>query len=195
MSHFTETKPHIVLTPYPAQGHINPLFKLVKLLHLRGFHITFVHTQYTYKRFLQSSGSNALYGLPDFRFETIPDGLFSMDDDDADCSQEITYLCDSIRKNFLQPFRDLLARLNQSATDGHNPPVTCLVYDCFLTFPIQAAQELGVPILLFCPTSAATFLTVMHFPALVDKGIIPLKGINGVSFFIECSICIQLYIC
>ncbi|KAK7302533.1 hypothetical protein RJT34_13425 [Clitoria ternatea] len=174
---FAETKPHAVVSPYPAQGHINPLFKLAKLLHLRGFHITFVHTQYTYKRILKTRGPNALDGLPDFRFETISDGLFSMDYDDADVRQHRPSLLNSVRKNCLQPFRDLLVRLNQSATDGHNhnPPVTCLVSDCYLTFPIQAAQEFSLPILLLCPSSAASLLTVMHFPTLLDKGITPLK--------------------
>ncbi|TVU13631.1 hypothetical protein EJB05_37051, partial [Eragrostis curvula] len=38
--------PHAVCMPYPAQGHVTPMFKLAKLLHARGFHITFVNTEY-----------------------------------------------------------------------------------------------------------------------------------------------------
>ena len=38
-------KPHAVCVPYPAQGHINPVLKLAKILHSRGFHITFVYTE------------------------------------------------------------------------------------------------------------------------------------------------------
>ncbi|KHN33534.1 7-deoxyloganetin glucosyltransferase-like [Glycine soja] len=169
MSYTAETKPHAVFTPYPLQGHINPLFKLAKLLYLKGFHITFVHTEYNYRRFLKSKGPDALDELPDFRFETIPDGL---PPSDGDVSQDIPSLCDSLRKNFLQPFRDLLARLNRSAT---TPPVTCLVSDCFVTFPIQAAHELGIPVLLLSPLSAAAFWGFMHYRTLVDRGIIPLK--------------------
>ncbi|XP_047155667.1 7-deoxyloganetin glucosyltransferase-like isoform X1 [Vigna umbellata] len=176
MSNFAERKPHAVFTPYPLQGHINPLFKLAKLLHLRGFHITFVHTDYNHKRYLKSRGPNALHDLPDFRFETIPDGLPPLDEDaDGDVSQHIPSLCDSIRKNFLQPFLQLLARLNHSATTGLNPPVTCLVSDCFVTFPIQAAQELEIPVLLLSPLSAAAFWSFMHYGTLVERGIVPLK--------------------
>ncbi|QCD76557.1 7-deoxyloganetin glucosyltransferase-like [Vigna unguiculata] len=176
MNNIAERKPHAVLVPFPLQGHINPLFKLAKLLHLRGFHITFVHTEYNHKRYLKSRGPNALQGLPDFRFETIPDGLPPLDDDaDGDVSQPVPSLCDSIRKNFLQPFRELLARLNHSATTGLNPPVTCLVSDCFMSFPIQAAEELSLPIILLSPVSAGAFLCFMHFRYLVDKGIVPLK--------------------
>ncbi|WVY93138.1 hypothetical protein V8G54_032226 [Vigna mungo] len=176
MSYFAERKPHAVFTPYPLQGHINPLFKLAKLLHLRDFHITFVHTNYNHKRYLKSRGPDALRGLPDFRFETIPDGLPPLDDDaDGDVSQHIPSLCDSIRNNFLQPFRQLLARLNHSATTGLNPPVTCLVSDCFVTFPIQAAKELEIPVLLLSPLSAAALWSFMHYGTLVERGIVPLK--------------------
>lgn len=178
-----ERKPHAVVTPYPVQGHVNPLFKLAKLLHLRGFHITFVHTEYNYKRLLKSRGPNALDGLPDFRFESIPDGLPPLDDDNV--TQHVPSLCDSIRKNFLKPFCKLVHRLNHSsATEGLIPPVTCLVSDGCMPFTIQAAQELGLPNFIFWPASACSFLSIINFPTLVEKGLTPLKGINLITFFL-----------
>jgi hypothetical protein len=188
MSNFANTKPHAVLIPYPVQGHINPLFKLAKLLHLRGFHITFVNTEYNHKRLLKSRGSKAFDGFTDFNFETIPDGLTSMEsDDDGDVSQDILSLCQSIRKNFLQPFREILAKLHDSAAASLVPPVTCLVSDCFMSFTIQAAEELSLPILLFSPGSACSFLSVSHFRTLFDKGLIPLKGNNFSSLYNICT--------
>ncbi|CAL5185954.1 unnamed protein product [Lathyrus oleraceus] len=71
MTNSIERKPHAVLTPFPAQGHINALLKLAKLLHLKGFHITFVNTEYNHKRLLKSRGSNSFDGFTDFTFETI----------------------------------------------------------------------------------------------------------------------------
>ncbi|KAK7328134.1 hypothetical protein VNO77_22230 [Canavalia gladiata] len=175
MSNIGERKPHAVLIPYPVQGHINPLFKLAKLLHFRGFHITFVHTEYNYKRLVKSRGAKALDGLQDFCFETIPDDLPPIDADDVTQQQNLLSLCDSVKKNFLPPFRDLLARLNHSATAALIPPVTFLVSDCFMSFSIQAAEELAVPILFFFPASAGVFFSIMHFRTLFDKGILPLK--------------------
>ncbi|XP_057447945.1 7-deoxyloganetin glucosyltransferase-like [Lotus japonicus] len=172
MSSFAERKPHAVLTPSPLQGHINPLFQLAKLLHLRGFHITFVHTEYNHKRLIKSRGPNALDGLPDFVFETIPDGL---EDGDGEVSQDLYSLCDSIRNKCHLPFQDLLAKLHRSASAGLVPPVTCLVSDLLMTFTIQAAQQLQLPILLLCPASASTFMSFLHFQTLLDKGVIPLK--------------------
>ncbi|KAI5560036.1 hypothetical protein POPTR_016G020201v4 [Populus trichocarpa] len=68
-------KPHAVLIPLPFQSHIKSMLKLAKLLHHRGFHITFVNTEYNHRRLLKSRGPNSLNGLLDFRFENIPDGL------------------------------------------------------------------------------------------------------------------------
>ncbi|KAM5586410.1 hypothetical protein ABKV19_005362 [Rosa sericea] len=68
-------KPHAVCIPLPAQSHIKAMLKLTKILHHRGFHITFVNTEFNHKRFLKSRGPNSLDGLPDFYFEAIPDGI------------------------------------------------------------------------------------------------------------------------
>ncbi|XP_073265963.1 7-deoxyloganetin glucosyltransferase-like isoform X2 [Populus alba] len=68
-------KPHAVCIPGPAQSHIKSMLKLSKLLHYKGFHITFVNTEFNHKRLLKSRGPDAMNGVPDFRFESIPDGL------------------------------------------------------------------------------------------------------------------------
>ncbi|XXG43448.1 hypothetical protein AAC387_Pa01g3483 [Persea americana] len=47
-------KPHVVCIPLPAQGHINPMMQVAKLLHSRGFFVTFVYTHFTHNRLLSS---------------------------------------------------------------------------------------------------------------------------------------------
>ncbi|MFQ6623616.1 hypothetical protein Gotur_004317, partial [Gossypium turneri] len=74
-------KSHAVCLPFPAQGHVNPMMQLAKLLHSRGFHITFVNTEFNHRRLIRSRGEEAVKGLPDFRFEAIPDGLQPSDSD------------------------------------------------------------------------------------------------------------------
>ncbi|PQP98813.1 7-deoxyloganetin glucosyltransferase-like isoform X1 [Prunus yedoensis var. nudiflora] len=83
------TKPHAVCIPFPAQSHIKAMLKFAKLLHRRGFHITFVNTEFNHKRFLKSLGPNSLDGLPDFQFEAIPD---SLPDSNEDTTQDVTLL-------------------------------------------------------------------------------------------------------
>jgi hypothetical protein len=49
--------PQAVLVPYPAQGDVTPLLQLAKVLHARGFFITFVNTEYNRRRLVRSRGS------------------------------------------------------------------------------------------------------------------------------------------
>ncbi|PRQ44568.1 putative OTU domain-containing protein [Rosa chinensis] len=134
-----ETKSHAVCIPYPAQGHINRMLQLAKLLHHKGFHITFVNTEYNHRRLLNSPGPNALDGLPSFQFKTIPDGVPPTD---TNSTQDIPALCQSTRKYCLPHFRELLGKLNSEAD---SPPVSCVVSDGVMSFTLDAAEELGVP--------------------------------------------------
>ncbi|XP_058778824.1 7-deoxyloganetin glucosyltransferase-like [Vicia villosa] len=175
MESFAVRKPHAVLTPAPGQGHINPMLKLAKLLHLRGFHITFVNTEFNHKRMLTLRGPDSFDGFKDFTFETIPDGLTPMEGDE-DVIQHFPSLCQSMRKNSLKPFCELLSRLNESANVGLIPHVTCLVSDCaMMSFTIQAAKEFALPNVLFFPASACSLLHILHFRSFVEKGLTPLK--------------------
>jgi hypothetical protein len=185
MSNFAEKKPHAVLTPFPAQGHINALLKLGKLLHLRGFHITFVNTEYNHKRLLKSRGPKAFDGFTDFTFESIPDGLTPMEGDDDDASQDLFSLTQSIMTNFHHFFDEFLDKLHDSATAGHIPPVTCIVSDCYMPFTVDAAEERALPIVLFSPCSACYFFSTSHIPKLFQNGVLPLKGISFMFFFLR----------
>ncbi|KAK3014577.1 hypothetical protein RJ639_008909 [Escallonia herrerae] len=147
-------RPHAVCIPFPAQGHINPMLKLAKLLHHKGFHITFVNTEFNHQRLLKSRGPDALRGLSSFRFETIPDGL---PPSDIEATQDVPSLGDSTSKNCLGPFRDLLSKLNDSASLDV-PPVTCVVSDGGMSFTLTAAEELRIPEVLFWTTSACGFM-------------------------------------
>ena len=182
MSNFAEKKPHALLTPFPAQGHLNALLKLGKILHLRGFHITIVNTEYNHKRLLKSRGPKAFDGFTDFTFETIPDGLTLMEGDD-DVSQDLFSLTQSIMTNFRHFFGELLAKLHDSATAGLIPPVTCLVSDCYMPFTVDAAEEYALPIVLFSPVSACYLLSTSQIPKLFQNGVLPLKGISFMFSF------------
>ncbi|KAK6121211.1 hypothetical protein DH2020_045037 [Rehmannia glutinosa] len=167
-----ENKPHAVCIPYPAQGHINPMLKLAKLLHQKGFYITFVNSEYNHRRLLKSRGPSAVDGLPDFRFATIPDGL---PPSDADATQDIPSLCASTTTTCLEPFCELLSELNSS---GGPPPVSCIVSDGVMSFTLKAAERFRLPEVLFWTASACGFLGYKQYRRLVEKGYIPLKGIR-----------------
>ncbi|KAI5355606.1 hypothetical protein L3X38_008501 [Prunus dulcis] len=165
----SKEKPHAVFVPFPAQGHINPMLQLAKLLNYKGFHITFVNTEFNHKRMLESQGSHALDGLPSFRFETIPDGLPPAD---ADARRNLPLVCDSTSKTCLAPFEALLTKLNSSPD---SPPVTCIVADGVSSFTLDAAEHFGIPEVLFWTTSACGLMGYVQYYRLIEKGLTPFK--------------------
>ncbi|KAJ4793637.1 Glycosyltransferase [Rhynchospora pubera] len=171
------TKSHAVFLPYPAQGHITPLLKLAKLLyHSKGFHITFINTEFNHKRLLRSRGPESVRGLPDFCFETIPDGL---SESDQDATQDIPALCEATRRTCPGKLKELILRIEK---EEGVPPVTCIVADGAMGFAVYPAQELGLPAFLFFTTSACGFLGYLHYAQLVEKGYTPFKD---ESFFTD----------
>ncbi|VAH24756.1 unnamed protein product [Triticum turgidum subsp. durum] len=164
-------KPHAVCVPYPAQGHATPMMKLAKVLHSRGFHVTFVYTEHNHRRLVRSRGAGAVMGLPDFRFATIPDGL---PPSDPDATQDQASICYSTTTTCLPHLKSLLGDLSNSAAG--TPPVTCVVADSIMSFAVDAAAELGVPCALFWTASACGYMGYYSFRFLLDHGLTPLKG-------------------
>ncbi|VAH75473.1 unnamed protein product [Triticum turgidum subsp. durum] len=169
-------RPHAVMIPYPAQGHITPMLKLAKLLHTRGFHVTFVNNEFNHRRLLRSQGVDALHGLPAFRFAAIADGL---PPSDREATQDVPALCYSTMTTCLPGFKELVAKLNEEAETfgGALPPVTCVVADSTMTFALRAARELGLRCATLWTASACGFMGYCHFKDLVHRGLFPLKGI------------------
>ncbi|KAL6626535.1 hypothetical protein ACP70R_030261 [Stipagrostis hirtigluma subsp. patula] len=165
---------HVVVVPYPAQGHVAPLMQLARLLHARGAHVTFVHTQFNHRRLLRAKGDAAVRAspAPGFRVEVIDDGL-----DLSVPQHDVAALVAAVRRNCLAPFRALLGRLADEAKqeEGGTPPVTCVVADVVMTFAPAAAREAGIPEAQFFTASACGLMGYFQFDELMKRGLIPLK--------------------
>jgi hypothetical protein len=165
-------KPHVVCMPAAAQGHITPMLKLAKILHTRGFHVTFVNTEFNQRRLLATRGPAALDGLPDFRFAAMSDGLLPSD---ADVHQNIPQFCYAVMNTCLPHFTALLAKLNDPGSRA--PPVTCIVADGVMSFAYEAAKEIGVPCAALWTSSACGFMGYRHSRQLIEQGLVPFKGL------------------
>ncbi|XP_076882157.1 UDP-glycosyltransferase 85C2-like [Bidens hawaiensis] len=162
----TENKPHVVVIPFPDQSHIKAMLKLAQLLHHKGLEITFVNTDFIHQRFLESAGPHCLDGAPGFRFETIPDGVPRSSEASNTAIRDL--LMESLETKFLGRFIDLVTKLP-------NPP-TCIISDgCLSIFAIDAAEKLGIPIMLCWTLAACGFMGFYQIQSLIDKGFAPLK--------------------
>uniref|UniRef100_A0A0E0KP23 Glycosyltransferase n=1 Tax=Oryza punctata TaxID=4537 RepID=A0A0E0KP23_ORYPU len=169
-------RPHAVMVPYPAQGHVTPMLTLAKLLYSRGFHVTFVNNEFNHRRLLRARGARALDGAPGFRFAAMDDGL---PPSDADATQDVPALCHSVRTTWLPRFKALLAKLDEEADADAGAAarrVTCVVADSNMAFGIHAARELGLRCATLWTASACGFMGYYHYKHLLDRGLFPLKS-------------------
>ncbi|KAI7755726.1 hypothetical protein M8C21_003167 [Ambrosia artemisiifolia] len=162
----TEKKPHVVCIPLPSQSHVKAMLKLAKLLHHKGLQITFVNTEFVHQLLLESGGPHSLDGSPGFHFETIPDGVPRSSKDSITTTRLL--LLQSVETNLLAPFIDLVTKLP-------NPP-TCIISDGFMSaFTIDAAQNLGIPVMMYWTFAACAIMGFYQINSLIEKGLAPLK--------------------
>lgn len=168
-------KPHAVCVTFPAQGHVFPMMQLAKLLHSRGFFITFVNTEFNHNRLIRAKGKSSsdwVHSFPDFKFESMSDGL---PPSDRNATQDPPSLCYALRDNCLPSSRELLARVRSA--DGV-PPITCVISDALMSGSMEAAQEIGIPAVLLWTASACGFMGYLQYPEFLRRGIIPFKDEN-----------------
>ncbi|CAH1454461.1 unnamed protein product [Lactuca virosa] len=160
----TEKKPHVIFIPLPAQSHVKAMLKLAQLLHHKGLQITFINTEFIHKRLLKSGGVHSLDGSNGFQFASIPDSIPRSSEDDEAKELLIPY----VETHLLTPFLDLATKLST--------PPTLIISDGFMSvFTIDAAQKLGIPVMLYWTLSACGFMGFYQTKSLMEKGLTPLK--------------------
>lgn len=170
-------KPHAIIIPFPHKVHIYTMSKMAKILHGRGFHITFVNTEFWHKEFCAGSNSNYNNNWPGFNFKAIA----STDFDVLNCDIVLS----DLKSKLLPPIHDLVKKLIDQSDDGDGdgdggavpPPVTCMVSDTTMLCSLDVAKEFNIPLLLLYVSTASSLVTYPHIPRLFQNGVLPLKGL------------------
>ncbi|XP_061995382.1 UDP-glycosyltransferase 76F1-like [Rosa rugosa] len=149
----------LILFPLPFQGHINPMLELANILHLKGFSITIIHTNFNS---LNPSSH------PHFTFHSIPDGL----SESEASTKDIIFLVSVLNAKCVEPFRECLASL---LSDVSEEPVACLISDAIFHFAQSVADSLKVPRVVLRTGGASSFTVFAAFPLLREKGYIPIQ--------------------
>ncbi|KAI3875261.1 hypothetical protein MKX03_011145 [Papaver bracteatum] len=191
-----ETTPHVLIFPFPIQGHINSMLKLAEVLCISGISVTFVNTQRNHSRHLNFADVQSRFGgFPRFRFEAIPDGLSDQPHSSGFSSlPDFLGLLDRVEKVMKPGFRELLTSDHRFKSDTRGP-VSCILADGILGFAIDVAHELGIPSISFRTISACGALCYLCLPKLIDNGEIPfkdedmdrlIKNVPGMESFLRC---------
>ncbi|KAG5226437.1 UDP-glycosyltransferase 74E [Salix suchowensis] len=117
---------HVVVIPYPVQGHMNPMIQFSKLLAAKGLHVTLVI--FSSKTLLTDHAS-----LGSVKVVAISDSY------DRGSSSISDYL-QQFQATVTQKLPRLVVELGISS--GH--PVSCLVYDSFMPWVLEIARKLGL---------------------------------------------------
>jgi len=123
---------HVLMVPYPSQGHINPMLQFSKRLCSKGLRVTFLTTT-----FISNSmhlHSSSLLGSVHLDF--ISDGYDQGGFGEAGCIQTYLSRMQEVGSNSL---RELV---NKHKSSDH--PIDCVVYDPFLTWVLDVAKEFGL---------------------------------------------------
>ncbi|RZC80964.1 hypothetical protein C5167_043530 [Papaver somniferum] len=170
------TSPHVVIFPFPIQGHINSMLKLAEVLCLSGINVTFINTQRNHSRYLSFNDVQSRFGrFPGFCFETIPDGLSADQPRSAGFrnSQDLVNMLHRLKTVVRPGFRELLTS-NRLKIDTRGP-VSCIIADGILGFAIDVAEELGIPSISFRTSSACSSWIYFCLTKLIENGDIPFK--------------------
>ncbi|CAN6285448.1 unnamed protein product [Urochloa humidicola] len=151
----------VVFFPFPYQGHFNPVLRLASALHARSVAITVFHTDLR-------APDPADYPS-DYRFVSVPVHV----PPELVASEDIARLVMELNVSCAVPFKDLLAKEDEEAGG-----VRCVITDVIWYSAQAAARELGVPALGFMTSSAASFRNFMVYPALIEKGYLPVQEEN-----------------
>ncbi|XP_077225505.1 UDP-glycosyltransferase 74F2-like [Tasmannia lanceolata] len=124
-----EKAPHVLVVPYPAQGHINPLLQFAKRLASKGIKVTLANTIYLTKSLKAKTGLVAI--------ETISDGF---DEGGFESSESTETYHERLKEFGTKTLTELIEKQNSSTL-----PFSCVIYDAFLPWALEVAKRLNLP--------------------------------------------------
>ena len=158
------SQPHVLVIPFPAQGHVAPLMKLSHQIVDHGIKVTFVSTEFINARLRTTMPMNS-----PIRLVSLPDGLEPGDD-----QIDTLKLINSFQGIKPDHFKDLIEKINESADDR----IICVIADVIVAWAFDVAEKMGIQSVAFWPAGPTTLALILHIPKLIEDGIIDTQGNN-----------------
>uniref|UniRef100_A0ACD6A9C6 Uncharacterized protein n=1 Tax=Avena sativa TaxID=4498 RepID=A0ACD6A9C6_AVESA len=162
--------PHVMVLPFPAQGHVTPLMELSHRLVQHGLEVTFVCTEPIYALVIDAlrqttDGAKGVVGgdaLDGIRLVSIPDGLA-----DGDDRRDLCKFLDGVSRCIPGYVEELMRKTK----------VKWLVGDANMGLCFEVAKKLGVRVACVFPASAAGLGTLLRVPQLIEDGFFDDNGV------------------
>ncbi|XP_031258434.1 UDP-glycosyltransferase 83A1-like [Pistacia vera] len=160
-------QPHVLVIPYPAQGHVAPLLKLATKIAEHGIKVTFVNTEFIEAKVMASIPEKA-EGWSLIKFVSISDGI-ERDDDRKDFDKTRNTMLRVMPGNL----KDLIEKINQSSDCEQ---ITCVIADISVRWALEVAQNLGVSRAAFIPYGPENLALSFHVTKMIEDGILDSNG-------------------
>ncbi|KAJ0098838.1 hypothetical protein Patl1_21711 [Pistacia atlantica] len=159
--------PHVLVIPFPAQGHVIPLMELSQCLVKHGIRITFVNTDDKHKQVTDALAMKDGVGNQ-IHLVSVPLGLES-----PEISGQLTEKLVEV-VSWLMPRKvgELIEKIN--ASDGDK--ITCILADPILKWAMEIAVEKRIKPAAFYCASATQMVLRSGIEKLIDDGIIDEDG-------------------
>lgn len=161
-------RPHVMVVPYPVQGHVIPLMELSLYLVKQGIKVTFVNTKDNHERIMNTFPSGNDDALSKICLVWISDGLESSEERKIPGKSS-----ESVLKVMPGKVEELIESINGSSV---NEKITCVIADQSIGWCLEIAERKGIPRAAFCPASAAQLVLGMSIQKLIENGIIDKDG-------------------
>lgn len=128
----SERRGHVLVVPYPTQGHINPMLEFSKRLSTKGVRTTFTIPRFIFKSLNQQSLSLP----PSVQIVAISDGYDAGGFAEAD---SIAAYLSRMEVAGSRTIADLILQYNDCGN-----PMHCVIYDPFLPWALDVAKQHGL---------------------------------------------------
>lgn len=139
---------HVLVLPFPTQGHINPMLQFAKDLASKGLRVTLVTTSYIKNSIKSQTSTNV-------SIASISDGY---DEGGPNSAPNFQTLIQSLEVVGSRTLAELIEKENQSME-----PFTCMVFDMLMAWGDKVAQSIGLPSIAFSTQSCAITSIYYHF--------------------------------
>ncbi|XP_044487457.1 UDP-glycosyltransferase 83A1-like [Mangifera indica] len=160
-------QPHVLVIPYPAQGHVAPLLKLATKIAEHGIKVTFVNTEFIEAKVMASIPEKAKEWRL-IKFVSIADGI-EQDEDRKDFDKNRNTMLRVMPGNL----KDLIEKINQSSD---NEKIRCVIADISARWALDVAQTMGISKAAFIPYGPACLALSFHIKKLIEDGILDNNG-------------------